>query len=222
LNVLQACRYAGVERVIHTSTSEVYGTARTVPIAEDHPLQGQSPYSASKIGADKMAEAMHLSFQLPVVTIRPFNTYGPRQSDRAVIPTIIGQCLAGADTIRLGSLHPTRDLTFVEDTARAFVQSAVADDVVGRTINLGTGREISIGDLARLIADEAGVRAAVTTDSVRVRPAGSEVDRLVADTSLARSLLGWEPRVSLRDGLRRTIEWARTNLEHYRPAEYVV
>jgi dTDP-glucose 4,6-dehydratase len=221
MNVLQAAREVGCARVVHTSTSEVYGTARYVPIDEEHPLQGQSPYSATKIGADKLAEAFHLSFEVPVVTVRPFNTFGPRQSARAVIPTIITQCLAG-ETVRLGSLHPTRDLNFVSNTVDGFVLAGSTPGVEGRTINLGTGREISVGDLARLIAERVGRPVRVEADPDRVRPGASEVERLLASNRLARELLGWEPRVSLEEGLEQTIAWMRENLDRYRPGVYVV
>lgn len=221
LNVLQAARAAGVARVVHTSTSEVYGTARYVPINEAHPLRGQSPYAASKIGADKMAEAFHLSYGLPVVTVRPFNTYGPRQSARAVVPTIITQCLTGG-TVRLGNLHPTRDLTFVADTVEGFLRAAAAPQADGRTVNLGTGREISIEQLARTIGDLIGRPVTIERDEGRERPEGSEVERLLADASLAQRLLGWEPQVSLEEGLRLTIEWVREHLHGYRPGVYVL
>jgi dTDP-glucose 4,6-dehydratase len=221
LNVLQAAQRAGVHRVVHTSTSEVYGSARTTPISEAHPLQGQSPYSASKIGADKIAECMHLSFEVPVVTIRPFNTFGPRQSARAVLPTIITQCLSRR-AISLGSLTPTRDFTYVPDTAYAFVLAASAPDVVGRTINLGTGREVAIGDAARMIAELLGVPLELECDSSRVRPEGSEVTRLIADNTLARELLGWQPRHTLEAGLAESIAWFRDNLHRYRPGVYQV
>ena len=220
LNVLQAAHDLGVERVIHTSTSEVYGTASFVPITEGHLLQGQSPYSASKIGADKMAEAFHLSFNLPVVTVRPFNAFGPRQSARAVIPTIIGQCLKG-DIVSLGSLKPTRDLNFVSDTVDGFLKAATADRAIGKTVNLGSGREISIGDLARLIGTLMGKDIVVSTDPARVRPEHSEVQRLLADNTLAREILHWEPKVSLEQGLERTIQWLEGNVERYRPDVYV-
>lgn len=221
LNVLQTARDLHVERVIHTSTSEVYGTARYAPINEAHPLQGQSPYSASKIGADKMAEAFHLSFGLPVVTVRPFNTFGPRQSARAVIPTIITQCLRG-NAVRLGSLHPTRDMNFVANTVSGFVLAAERPEAVGKTINLGSGREISIGDLAQLIGRLVGKPIEIITDDARVRPEKSEVERLIADTTLARTVLEWKPEVSLEDGLRLTIDWLRQHLERYRPDVYAV
>lgn len=221
LNVLQAARDLGGVRVVHTSTSEVYGTARQVPIPETHPLQGQSPYSASKIGADKMTESFHLSFNVPVVTVRPFNTYGPRQSARAVIPTIIMQGLAG-QRVRLGSLHPTRDLNFVSNTVEGFLLAGSSPAAVGRTINLGSGREISIGDLAQLIGKLLGSPITVESEAARLRPEGSEVERLVADARLANELLGWTPRVSLEDGLRETIAWLRQHQERYRPGVYVV
>ncbi len=221
LNVLQCARELGVERVIHTSTSEAYGTARYVPIDEKHPLQGQSPYSATKIGADKLAEAFHLSFGLPVVTVRPFNTFGPRQSARAVIPTIITQCLTG-DVVRLGNLHPTRDLTYVSDTVEGFISAASTSAAIGRTINIGSGREISIGDLAKLIVRLIGRPINIESEEKRVRPAKSEVERLVADNTLARELLGWEPAVSLEEGLGRTIEWVQQHLRRYRPDVYAI
>ncbi|HEX6987975.1 MAG TPA: GDP-mannose 4,6-dehydratase, partial [Bacillota bacterium] len=208
-------------RFVHTSTSEVYGTARRVPIDESHPLQAQSPYSATKIAADKLAESFHLSFGLPVAILRPFNTYGPRQSARAVIPTIITQCLTG-DVVRLGSLHPTRDLTYVADTVEGFLRAAERPEAVGQTIHLGTGQEIAVGDLARLIAGLAGRSIRIETREERVRPASSEVERLLADNTRARSLLGWTPQVSLADGLRRTIDWVAGHIERYRVDEYAV
>jgi len=221
LNVLEAARESGVARVVHTSTSEVYGTAVSVPIGEDHPLQGQSPYSASKIGADKMAEAYHKSFDVPVVTVRPFNTFGPRQSERAVIPTIIAQCLKGA-SVKLGSLTPTRDLNYVSNTVDGFIAAAASANVVGKTINLGSGHEISIGDLAGLIGKLIGKPVDVVTDTSRVRPEKSEVERLLADNSLARALLDWKPSIGLEEGLGKTIEWMKANLENYRAHEYTV
>jgi len=221
LNVLQAAGERKVGRIVHTSTSEVYGTARTVPINEDHPLQGQSPYSASKIGADKLVESFHLSFGLPVCTIRPFNTYGPRQSARAVIPTIISQALAGRD-IHLGSLTPTRDFNFVSDTVDGFIRIAESDAAVGRTINIGSGREISIGDLAATIIDLVGADCGVVSEDIRKRPSNSEVERLLADNRLAKELLGWEPKVAIKDGLRSCIEWVRESEHEYRTDHYVV
>jgi len=221
LNVLQTAHDFKIARVLHTSTSEVYGTARHVPISENHPLQGQSPYSATKIGADKLAESFHRSFGLPLVTVRPFNVFGPRQSARAVIPTIITQALAG-NAVRLGSLLPTRDLNFVGNTVDGFVAAAEADAAIGRTINLGSGREISIGDLAALIGRLMGRELRIEKDSQRLRPEKSEVERLLADNALAHQLLGWQAKVSLEDGLRSTIEWFGDNLDGYRPHEYAV
>jgi dTDP-glucose 4,6-dehydratase len=221
LNVLQAARQMSVNQVVHTSTSEVYGTARYVPIDENHPLQGQSPYAASKIGADKLAEAFHLSFQLPVVTVRPFNTFGPRQSARAVIPTIITQCLNG-HSVNLGNLHPTRDLNYVSDTVEGFLKAASVGNAVGKTINLGSGQETSIKDLAELIAGLIGRSMDIQCDKQRIRPPNSEVDRLLADNRLARKLLGWKPSTSLEDGLKQTIEWVKAHLEQYRAGVYIV
>ena len=221
LNVLQACREVGVGRLMHTSTSEVYGTARTVPIAETHPLQGQSPYSASKIAADKMAEAYFCSFAVPVVTVRPFNTFGPRQSARAIIPTVITQALAGA-SVKLGNLHPTRDLNFVSNTVDGFLRAAVADKAVGGTFNLGTGREISVGDLAKLIGKLVGKPLEIVSEEQRLRPTLSEVERLLADNSRAKSVLGWSPAVGLEEGLERTIRWMRENQGRYRTGVYTV
>ncbi len=226
LNVVQAARDLGVERVIHTSTSEVYGTARFVPITEEHPLQGQSPYSASKIGADQMAQSFHLSFGTPVTTVRPFNTYGPRQSARAVIPTIVTQIAAGARTLKLGALTPTRDFNFVRDTVRGFVAVAECDAAIGEVVNIGSNHEISIGDTARLIAELMGVDVAIESDEQRFRPAGSEVERLWADNSRARALTGWTPEYAGADGLRRglgeTIAWFRqpANLSRYKAGRY--
>lgn len=221
LNVLQVARECGVERIVHTSTSEVYGTARSCPISEEHPLQAQSPYSASKIGADKVAESFYLSYGLPVVTVRPFNTYGPRQSARAVIPTIVTQCLTGG-VVRLGNLSPTRDLNFVADTVEGFVLAGEAEGAVGRTINLGSGRETSIGDLAALIGTLCGAEPRIETEERRARVAGSEVERLLADATVAREVLGWQSRVSLEQGLERTVAWFREHLVHYRPDDYVL
>jgi dTDP-glucose 4,6-dehydratase len=221
LNVLQAARDLGTPRVVHTSTSEVYGSALYVPIDEKHPLQGQSPYSASKIGADKMAEAFYRSFDVQVATVRPFNTFGPRQSARAVIPTIITQCLKTGE-VHLGSLTPTRDMNFVANTVDGFVMAAQSPEVVGRTVNLGSGREISIGDLANLIARLTGIDFEVESEAARLRPEKSEVNRLLADHTLATELMGWTPRVSLEEGLEKTIVWIRDNLDRYRPNEYTV
>lgn len=226
LNVVQAARDLGVERVVHTSTSEVYGTARFVPITEEHPLQGQSPYSASKIGADQMALSFQSSFDLPVSVIRPFNTYGPRQSARAVIPTIITQIAAGAEEIRLGALRPTRDFNYVEDTVRGFVAVAQADAAVGQVVNIGSDYEISIGDTAALIAERMGRDVSIICDEERLRPEASEVERLWASNAKAKELTGWEPRYAGRDGFARgidqTIAWFTepVNLARYKTNIY--
>lgn len=221
LNILLAARETGPERVVHTSTSEVYGTAQRVPIDESHPLQGQSPYSASKIGADKIAESFYRSFDVPVVTLRPFNTYGPRQSTRAVIPTIIAQALT-QDVVRLGNLDARRDLTYVTDTAAGFLKVAEAAGVEGETFNLGAGFEITIGELAERIIGLVGRDVHVEIDPARLRPAKSEVGRLLSDNTLARERLGWQPQVSLDEGLQRTIAWVRDNLDRYDPGTYGV
>ncbi len=226
LNVLQAARELGVERVLHTSTSEVYGTARFVPITEEHPLQGQSPYSASKIGADQMAASFFASFATPVATIRPFNTYGPRQSARAVIPTIITQIAAGAERIKLGAVHPTRDFNYVGDTVRGFVAVAECDAAVGQVLNIGSNYEISIGETARLIARLMDREVEFISDEQRLRPAASEVERLWADNTKARELAGWTPEYAgiggLEHGLAKTIEWFadRDNLRRYKAGVY--
>ena len=223
LNILEAARTHGTPRVIHTSTSEVYGTARTVPIAETHPLQAQSPYSASKIAADKFAESYHLSFDVPVVTLRPFNTYGPRQSARAVIPTTISQIAAGKREIQLGALDPTRDFNFVLDTVNAFLALLDADDaVLGGTYNAGSGGEISIGDLVKLIAAVMDTEVEVTLDPARVRPAGSEVMRLVCDSTLLQEATSWKPQYSLEEGLSQTATWFSNpaNLAAYHTDRY--
>jgi dTDP-glucose 4,6-dehydratase len=219
LNVLTACRDLGVERLIHTSTSEVYGTARQVPISEEHPLQGQSPYSASKIGADKIVESFYCTYNLPVVTVRPFNTYGPRQSARAVIPTIITQALTQS-TIRLGSLDTTRDFTFVDDTVAGFIQAAGTAGVEGGVFNLGVGEEIRIGDLANKVIRKIGRPVKIVVTPERLRPEKSEVLRLVSDNRLAREHLGWQPGVPLDQGLDRTIDWISRNIERYQPDRY--
>ncbi|MBP7688055.1 MAG: SDR family NAD(P)-dependent oxidoreductase [Thermoflexales bacterium] len=221
LNVLMAARQHKTKRVIHTSTSEVYGTALRVPIDEEHPLQGQSPYSASKIGADKLVESFSRSFEVPAVTIRPFNTYGPRQSARAVIPTIISQALT-RDEIYLGDLTPTRDFTYVADTADGFVRAALADNVIGETINLGNDREISIGELARLILQLIDRPVELKTDPARLRPSASEVRQLHADNRKAKALLGWSPRTSFESGLLQTIDWIRVHPEYFTPERYTV
>jgi len=222
LNVAQAALAAGVERVLHTSTSEVYGAARTVPITEDHPLEPQSPYAASKVAADKLMDSFHRSFDLPVAVVRPFNTYGPHQSARAILPTIISQALAGPG-LRLGSLHPRRDMTFVEDTAAAFIAVAEADDrVVGRTVQLGTGVDVSIGELVELVGSLLGKELTVETDPARVRPPNSEVERLISDPALAAELAGWRPTVELRDGVARTIAWIEREAARFRIGEYAI
>ena len=220
LNVLMAAREAQVQRVVHTSTSEVYGTAVYVPIDEKHPLQGQSPYSASKIGADKLVESFYRSFEVGVVTLRPFNTYGPRQSARAVIPTIITQALT-QDTIHLGNLQAQRDLTYVSDTVDGFLRVGLAPGVEGETFNLGAGIEISIAQLAQEIQAILGKKLEVKVDASRLRPEKSEVQRLLSDNRLARERLGWQPSVSLQEGLQKTIGWIEDHLEHY-PEEYQV
>ena len=210
LNILTAARDLGVEKVVHTSSSEVYGTALYVPIDEKHPLQGQSPYSASKIGADKIAESFYCSFDLPVATIRPFNTYGPRQSARAIIPTIITQAI-DQEKIKLGSLFPTRDYTFVKDTVNGFISTAESKSSIGEVINIGSNFEISMGDLAQRISSLLNKDIEITQDSSRVRPLKSEVKRLWCDNAKAKRLLGWEPQVSLDEGLKETIEWISEN-----------
>lgn len=226
LNVVQAARELGVQKVVHTSTSEVYGTAQFVPITEDHPLQGQSPYSASKIGADQMALSFYRSFETPVAVIRPFNTYGPRQSARAVIPTIITQLASGVRRLKLGALNPTRDFSFVKDTVNGFCAVADSAQSVGEVINIGSGFEISIGDTARLIAELMGVEIEFESDEARKRPEKSEVFRLWADNKKALNLLGWSPRYSgiegLREGLQETIEWFTRpqNLRSYKTLIY--
>ncbi|MFE7520216.1 SDR family NAD(P)-dependent oxidoreductase [Streptomyces halstedii] len=226
LNVLEAVRALGTPRLVHTSTSETYGTAQTVPITEDHPIHTQSPYAASKAGADRLADSYHASFGTPVVTLRPFNTFGPRQSMRAVIPTVIGQLAAGERVITLGDLRPTRDFTYVEDTARAFLAVGTADAgrVVGRTFNAGTGGEISVGDLVALIGKVTGTEVDVREDAERVRPAASEVMRLVADATRLRETTGWAPAHDLERGLARTAEFFQdpANLARYKTGIYNV
>lgn len=226
LNVLEAARDLETPRILHTSTSEVYGTARSVPISEAHPLQAQSPYAASKIAADKLVESYHLSFGLPTVTVRPFNTYGPRQSARAVIPTIISQLAAGQPVIRLGSLAPTRDFNFAADTAAAFLacSQAPAESVTGRVFNAGSGSEISIGDLVSLVAEVMGKEVEVQQETQRLRPDASEVMRLLSDSQALRDATGWQPLVSLRRGLERTSEWFsdQANLALYKTGSYTI
>ena len=219
VNLFQAALRHGVERVVHTSTSECYGTARRVPIDESHPLQGQSPYSASKIGADMIAESYWRSFGLPVATLRPFNTYGPRQSARAIIPTIITQALSG-DVVKLGALTPTRDLTYVGDTVEGFLRIAACDAAVGRVVNIGSGQEISIGALAQRLLAVMGSPAEVVNEQDRLRPQKSEVERLLCDNGTAHALMGWEPRIGLDEGLERTVAWVRAHAGHYKEGLY--
>jgi len=218
-NVLTASLDHGVKRVVHISTSEVYGTAQYVPIDENHPKVGQSPYSASKLSADLLADSFHRSFGLPVVTIRPFNTYGPRQSLRAVIPTIISQLLSRRE-LKLGATTPTRDFTFVTDTASGMIRGAEIGEAVGKTINLGTGNEISIGDLAILIAKQMNIELEFQRDPNRIRPGDSEVERLLSNNGLAQSVLKWKPEVGLDEGIKRTISWFSENPSSSRIDEY--
>ena len=226
LNVLQAARQLGIKRVIHTSTSEVYGTARFVPITEEHPLQGQSPYSASKIGADQLAYSFYSSFDLPVVIARPFNTYGPRQSARAVIPTVITQIANGIKEIKLGATTPTRDFSYVQDTVDAFIATLMSDKGLGEVVNFGSNFEISISDVATLIAEQMNAKIDITSDAERLRPPNSEVERLWADNSKAKELFGWSPKYVGRDGLVRglqeTINWFTQpeNLQRYKSDIY--
>jgi UDP-glucose 4-epimerase len=222
LNVLEAARDLGVGKVVHTSTSETYGTAQRTPIDEDHPLTGQSPYSATKIGADKLAESYHLSFRLPVATIRPFNTYGPRQSSRAIIPTIMKQLAAGRDVVRIGSAAPVRDLNYVGDTVAGFLAIGASDAAVGRTLNVGSGRAVSIGELARIIFEVTGKSATLETDQARIRPDASEVMVLLADYRRAAEVVGYAPKVPLEEGLRRTFAYIQESLHSYRVDEYAV
>ena len=210
-HVAEACRRHGA-RMIHTSTSEVYGTALKVPIDEDHPLQPQSPYSASKIGADMMALSYFHAHELPVAVVRPFNTYGPRQSTRAVIPTILAQLYSGVKELHLGSISPKRDFNYATDTASGFLALADCDEALGRATNIGSGREISIGDLVELLCEITGRSVEITTDEDRLRPTGSEVERLLCDHSLATRISGWTPEISLEEGLRRTAEWVESHL----------
>ena len=221
LNVAEAARRHGVARVVHTSTSEVYGSAQTVPMTETHPLEPQSPYAASKLAADKLIDSYHRSFDLPACVVRPFNTYGPRQSARAIIPTIISQALAGS-TLRLGSLTPRRDLTFAADTAAGFVAAATAEGAVGRTIQLGANHDVSVGDLVRLVGEVLGRELTVETDPRRVRPEASEVVRLISGPFLAEEVLGWRAEVPLHEGLAQTIAWMERNAERYRASDYVI
>jgi NAD dependent epimerase/dehydratase len=220
-NVLEAARAAGTPLVIQTSTSEVYGSARYVPIDEEHPLQGQSPYSASKIGADKLAEAFHKSFALPVATVRPFNTYGPRQSSRAIIPTIITQALTQPE-LHLGSLGPTRDFNFVGDTVEGFIAISQCPEAVGQVTNIGSGVDVSIGQLISTILEILGKDIPIVSDEERIRPPDSEVLCLRADSSKAQKIAGWQPKYSLEEGLSETITWIQSNLDRYRPDSYAV
>jgi NAD dependent epimerase/dehydratase len=226
LNIVQAARELGVEKMIHTSTSEVYGTAKFVPITEEHPLQGQSPYSASKIGADQIAMSFYTSFDTPVSILRPFNTYGPRQSARAVIPTVISQIACGQKKINLGALHPTRDFNYISDTVRGFIAAAESENSTGEVINLGSNYEISINDTVRLISEIMNTSVDIETDQVRIRPSKSEVERLRADNSKAQRLLSWKPEYAGKEGLRRglaeTISWFTNpqNLKAYKAHLY--
>jgi len=220
LNVLLAARDQNIQRLVHTTSSEVYGTALRVPIDESHPLQGQSPYSASKIGADKLAESFFLSYNLPVVTLRPFNTFGPRQSARAVIPALIAQALTQS-TIHLGNLDTRRDFTYVSDTVAGFLKIAETPGVEGQTINLGTGQDIRIGDLAQSVMAMVDHPVKIVVDPARLRPEKSEVQRLISDNRLALQKLGWSPQVSLEDGLQKTFDWIKEHLTMY-SKEYVV
>jgi NAD dependent epimerase/dehydratase len=221
LNVLESARNFGLERVLHTSTSETYGTAIHTPIDEKHPLQGQSPYSASKIGADKIAESYHLSFDLPVTIVRPFNTYGPRQSARAVIPNIISQAHV-MDEIRLGSLDPVRDLTFVKDTVEAFIKAAESNQVIGETVNVGIGKGITIGELARTIFSLMGCEKPIVQDKKRFRPDKSEVFNLICDNSKAQRLMDWKSNYTLKEGLKETIDFVIKNMYMYKPDTYII
>jgi NAD dependent epimerase/dehydratase len=220
LNILEVARRCGVSRVVHTSTSEVYGTAQYRPIDENHPLVAQSPYAASKVGADKLAESYYSSFSLPVVTVRPFNTFGPRQSARAVVPAILSQLLAGCEELLLGALEPERDLTFVDDTVAGFLALGACDAAIGRVVNLGTGQTVSVIRLAQMCMRLTSREVPVAVEPERVRPAGSEVMALVSDNQLAKSLCGWEPRITLEDGLRRSAAFVSKHAALYHPKEY--
>lgn len=222
LNVLQAARDLDIKKIMVTSTSEVYGTAQYVPIDEKHPYQGQSPYSATKIGADRLAESFYRSFELPVAIVRPFNTFGPRQSARAVIPTIITQLLAGKEEIHLGSLTPTRDFNYVKDTAAGFIAIAESDKTVGEEINIATGQEISIGDLANEIISQINPSARIVCDEERLRPDKSEVNRLLGDNTKIRELTDWQQKYTFSQGISETIDWLRGNLDKYKTDIYNV
>ncbi|MFT9496812.1 NAD-dependent 4,6-dehydratase LegB [Anaerosolibacter sp.] len=216
LNVLQAAKDLGTKRVLITSTSEVYGTAKYVPIDEKHPLQGQSPYSATKIGADRLAESFYRSFYLPITIVRPFNTYGPRQSARAVIPTIIMQLLAGKEEITLGALTPTRDFNYVKDTVQGFIEIAKSENTIGEEINISTQEEISIGEMAEVLMKQINPRAKILCDEERIRPEKSEVNRLLGSNEKIKRLTAWRPRYSLEEGLHETITWLKENLDKYK------
>ena len=222
LNVLNAARELGTERVMVTSTSEVYGTAQYVPIDEKHPFQGQSPYSATKIGADRLAESFYRSFDLPVTIVRPFNTYGPRQSGRAVIPTIISQLLAGQQEIHLGKLSPTRDFNFVKDTAHGFMAIANCPAAIGQELNIATGEEHSIGDLANELIAQINPNAKIVCEEERLRPEKSEVNRLLGDSTKMRALTGWKPEYTFEQGLAETVAWIRDNLNTYKVGQYIL
>ena len=222
LNVLNAACELGTERVMVTSTSEVYGTAQYVPIDEKHPFQGQSPYSATKIGADRLAESFYRSFDLPVTIVRPFNTYGPRQSGRAVIPTIISQLLAGQQEIHLGKLSPTRDFNFVKDTAHGFMAIANCPAAIGQELNIATGEEHSIGDLANELIAQINPNAKIVCEEERLRPEKSEVNRLLGDSTKMRALTGWKPEYTFEQGLAETVAWIRDNLDTYKVGQYIL
>ena len=222
LNVLQAARDLGTKRLLITSTSEVYGTAQYVPIDEKHPYQGQSPYSATKIGADRLAESFYRSFELPVSIVRPFNTYGPRQSARAVIPTVISQLLAGKEEIKLGSLTPTRDFNFVKDTVNGFYEIAKSENTIGEEINIATKQEISIGELAKEIISQINPKAKIVCDEMRLRPEKSEVNRLLGDNAKIQRLTDWKPQYTFEEGISETIAWIRDNLDRYKTDIYNV
>lgn len=221
VNVLQACRESeSLERLVHVSTSEVYGTAQQVPISENHPLVGQSPYSASKIAADKMAESFYRSFSVPVVTARPFNTYGPRQTARAVIPTIAAQLLSGSDTIKLGAVAPTRDFNYVTDTAAGLLALGLSSAAEGQVVNIGSGEEWSIQQVVDMLSEIVGRKVTVETETERIRPEASEVNRLLADNRRIRELTGWQSKVPFRQGLEKTVKWIERNLSHFSPDRY--
>ncbi len=221
LNVLEACRRSSsLKRLVHVSTSEVYGSAQHVPIDESHPLVGQSPYSATKIGADKLTESFYLSFGLPVVIGRPFNTFGPRQTARAVIPTIASQLASGHEVLRLGALNPTRDFNYVTDTASGMLALALCPEVEGMIVNIGTGQELSIGKVAEMLIELSGRKVNIELDESRIRPEKSEVDRLVADNRLIKRITNWEPKVSFAEGLQKTYHWVKRNLHYFNPDRY--